>query len=310
MGVNDQDWYGRLCRELDSLKANDPNSFKTAAGKLEITTAQFKAIASGAKEPSVGELRDVIEKFGLSTDYILNGLVNAPALNEEDRNRWKTLEDQLRQTPAVPLAPQNDILCDGAIRVLEELADGGYTIILGDVGSKECSIATSYPEKWRDHYLSERLFEVDPVISWSLDNFGYCQWKDLPVTRAGQAFMKDAAEAGLANGTVVVSHALGKKCFVSLAHSKPELTEQEINVVRSALGVIATISQNSTKLPLTPISIALADYLASGMSDQGIADAMGVSDRTVRSRKKALVKQAGSRTITEAVCRSSAWRFG
>jgi len=298
----------RLQRELAALKAKNKGKFDKTVIALNVPKPRFETISSGAEEPTISELQHLIYMFELSADYILKGIGNATALTEADLRRWKTMTEQLRHNPAQPFATQNDILCDGAVRVLEEIADQGYTVVLGAFGSPNACIVTTYPEEWRRKYLAERLYEVDPVIAWSMKNFGISGWDELPVNRAGKNFMKMAREFGLSNGTVVVTQVFGRRCFVSLAHSKLALTNDEINVVRTALTVVASLSQGASTVRLSTDTVALADYLASGMSDQEIATVTGVSDRTIRSRKRELIDQTKSRTLIEAVCRSMGWR--
>jgi DNA-binding CsgD family transcriptional regulator len=184
---------------------------------------------------------------------------------------------------------------------LAALADKGFALAIGITGGIPRGAMTTYPPEWTAEYFARGLTETDPVVKWAALHRGAINWRDIPRDAAGQQSMDLARAHGIENGTSISIVHNGEKAVLSLCHSKPDLTSDEIAEATAALLVVAQMSPPSPRVPPNQKELVYLRKLAEGLNDQEIGDELGLTLRAVRERKKKAISEMGATNITHAV---------
>ncbi len=184
---------------------------------------------------------------------------------------------------------------------LAAIGDRGYGLALGIASGAPRGGMTTYPPEWLAEYFSKGLTDKDPILKWAALSHGAINWRDIPRDAVGQAMMDLAKSHGIENGTTVALVHNGEKVVLSLCHSKPELSDEEIREASAAMLVVAHMSPPTTKIAPHQKELVYLRKLAEGLNDQEVGDTLGITLRAVRERKKKVITEMGAANITHAV---------
>jgi DNA-binding CsgD family transcriptional regulator len=177
--------------------------------------------------------------------------------------------------------------------LLSEIASAGYSIgvhgnRLFDREHFECT----YPMEWQITYEKEIKISADPIVRWIAFNTGGIRWSDVKLlTSANEAMMKEAAKFGLNYGYVISRGNLLKRSFLSMARDDREFSEVEI-VAASAL-FDAALSKLEDQITFSSRQLEVIQRMADDMTNDEIAQEIGISPETVRKHLAAAKKRIG-----------------
>ena len=163
-------------------------------------------------------------------------------------------------------------------------------------------VFTTAPQEWVLRYNQQAYIEVDPRVLYSFDSampFVWDQQSERGKSPATDAFLKDAANHGVASGVAFAIHAaaLGH-VLVAFNSRHAEIDElRRIEITRNLgdiylLGVYfhevfmkmvveRGIAPRSRGIPLSPQEKRCLTFCAHGYTNRQIATALGISERTV-----------------------------
>ncbi|WP_242649751.1 autoinducer binding domain-containing protein [Yoonia litorea] len=103
----------------------------------------------------------------------------------------------------------------------------------------------TYPKAWLDHYSSNGLLMVDPMVAWGFSNEGTERWSNLDDS---SGVMKLASEYGMKFGAVVAVNTNGSRSLGGLARSDRELTDEEIELIFKDMKLIHDATADTSEL--------------------------------------------------------------
>ena len=183
------------------------------------------------------------------------------------------------------------------------IASHGFTVGFDFVQGVPCDIVSTFTPSWLAEYQENSYVLSDPVVIWGTENTGVRSWNALK--KLYPNLMPDiigiARSRGMKHGTVISITVNRKKTIMGITHDAPDLTaENRFELI----GLMANITLELD----TPSAMQLPDkhtnYLqqvAQGMSDHEIAEAMGVTPRSVYALRSRVIAKLGAKTIAQAV---------
>lgn len=178
-------------------------------------------------------------------------------------------------------------------------ADLGFVIIFDiRADNPEVFVCSKLTETTKDAVLEARKSD-DCIINWLQNSVGTETFTYIRMNA------EDASDqvlmAHIENGTAISMLHDGAKIGALLAHSQKELTEEQINDVRSTL-ILAAESIPVANIPtLGPRELAYLKKVSEGETDDGIAKELNLSMRSVKERKKRTITELGAVNISQAI---------
>lgn len=187
--------------------------------------------------------------------------------------------------------------------------------------SLECLDINEYPDDWINHYFEKGYEAIDPVIQTGRISKLPFKWSETPnilpkYSDKQKNFMKEAKEAGLAEGIAVPCVGDGgKKSFVSVV--APSVDDKELNEAMHVIHVMAMyfhasyneiLKQESSKtqdIPqLTVRERECLVWIAKGKSSWDIGNIMNISQKTVDFHVENAKKKLDTFTRPQAVVKA------
>lgn len=151
------------------------------------------------------------------------------------------------------------------------------------------------PQDYVEHYIEKNHVVRDPVMTELRHNLNPCSWSDIrnsrELSRAERTIMDEAREFDVCDGlTIPIVAESGSISLFCPCGKEPNLTQR----ARAALEIIGIYShhalhranlQNQRKAvvhtPLTPREREIMQWVASGKTDEEIADILSIGTTTV-----------------------------
>lgn len=179
----------------------------------------------------------------------------------------------------------------------------------------------TYSMEWRQRYLEKGYMRVDPVILGTFNRFHPVDWRDLDWTgRQARAFLKDALAHGVGNHglAIPVRGPAGQFALFSASHDCDDaFWDAFVAENRRDLILVAHFfNQKALQFEgarmseaagaLSPREIEVMTSLALGHSRAQAAEALGISESTLRVYIESARHKLGALNTTHAVARALA----
>ncbi|MBB97551.1 MAG: LuxR family transcriptional regulator [Rhodobacteraceae bacterium] len=179
----------------------------------------------------------------------------------------------------------------------------------------------TYRNEWRDRYLEQNYIRVDPVIIGCYQRFHPVDWKRLDWTsKAARAFRQEAISYGVGNQgfSVPIRGPNGQFALFTVSHDCDDETWSEFTEANSRdLILIAhyfnrkALEFEPTRQPesastLSPREVDAMTLLAMGYSRAQTAEALSISEHTLRVYIESARFKLGALNTTHAVARALA----
>lgn len=128
---------------------------------------------------------------------------------------------------------------------LNELAPAGYALGFHIGYTTPKFLFQSYPKAWLDHYSSNGLLMVDPMVAWGFGNEGTERWSALD-DNAGT--MKLAGDFGMKYGVVVACVSDDSRSLGGFSHPEREFTDAEITQLYDGFDAIHSMTADTAQL--------------------------------------------------------------
>lgn len=118
---------------------------------------------------------------------------------------------------------------------LHKMAPAGYALGFHVEYTTPKFVFQTYPKAWLDHYSSNGLIMMDPMVAWGFENAGTQRWSLLE-DPAG--VMQMAADHGMKYGVVIAVTSDDRRSIGGLSHPDREFTDEEIAQLESDVQLI------------------------------------------------------------------------
>lgn len=178
--------------------------------------------------------------------------------------------------------------------------------------------AGTYSQEWVDRYLEKDYLRMDPVIIGCLQRFDPVDWKQLDwSTRAARSFLQEAIEYGVGNQgyTIPVRGPAGQFALFTMSDHTDDETwaafiarhQRDLILVAHEFNKKALDFESGADLAvpaLSPRELTAMTYIAKGMNRAKAAEAMNISEHTLRVYIEAARHKLGALNTTHAVARA------
>jgi LuxR family quorum-sensing system transcriptional regulator CciR len=171
----------------------------------------------------------------------------------------------------------------------------------------------NYPPSWREHYMANDLFRVDPVLRACRSMLVGFSWSRLgqliDVRPQERAMLETSRRFGLGRGFTVPLHVPGERqASCSFAVERGASFPPETMLAAQLLGQLAFEAarplakrHGARPPPLSPRQREVVRLMAAGLPDRGIARDMGLSEETVTKYANAARRRYGLARRTQLV---------
>ncbi|MGJ8587992.1 MAG: autoinducer binding domain-containing protein [Yoonia sp.] len=128
---------------------------------------------------------------------------------------------------------------------LNELAPAGYALGFHIAYTTPKFVFQSYPKAWLDHYSSNGLIMVDPMVAWGFGNEGTLRWSGLDDAAGVLAL---AGEHGMKFGVVVSCVSDESRSLGGFSHPDREFTDDEIEQLHDCFVAIHDLTADTAQL--------------------------------------------------------------
>lgn len=186
-----------------------------------------------------------------------------------------------------------------------EIAPVGYTLALNIRFMHPEVVTSTFPDEWITCYLKNDFAVRDPVLLWTSYNTGHSRWSDIGLPAKvpyARRVLELAAEHGLKYGAIFVvrnAEAQNRKCFLSVGRSDRELTDQEMTQVGVLFRQMLDLLHVSSGL--TTAELEVLRLLAKGMTQNEIADELGISRDAIKKRLERARVVLGAKNTSHAI---------
>lgn len=218
-------------------------------------------------------------------------------------------------------------------RAEDELADQFDTFI-GDYGIEVCAyhilaenlkaipihvglIRQNLPDAWVEHYIEKRYFEIDPIIDQSRREAKPFNWFDVgkktKLSSRQKIFLKELSDAGIRDGLAVpVFGPNGTIAYFGLGTLKLKLNLSKANELELQFACLQThnrraeLTETSREAPpkrLSPREKEVLSLVATGLSNNGIAARLGITENTVDTMLRRVFRKLTVNNRLSAVIR-------
>jgi DNA-binding CsgD family transcriptional regulator len=180
---------------------------------------------------------------------------------------------------------------------------------------------SSYSSHWMDYYVNERLGAIDPVVLSAFQKFEPYEWKSLDwSSKASRQLLLDASEAGV--GSQGISFPIrgpnGEQALFTINHTTTDAKwERFVERERYNLLLVAHYIHENTRrvlarhdghmaIKLSPREVDSLTLLGLGQNRAGVAEALSISEHTLRVYIESSRIKLGANNTTHAVARAMA----
>jgi len=180
---------------------------------------------------------------------------------------------------------------------------------------------SSYSACWMDYYVNERLGGIDPVVLSAFQKFEPYEWKSLDwSTKGSRQLLMDASEAGV--GSQGISFPIrgpnGEQALYTINHTTTDakwarFVERERHnmllvahyIHENTRRIMARHDEHNT-IKLSPREIDSLTLLGLGQNRAGVAQALSISEHTLRVYIESSRIKLGANNTTHAVAKAMA----
>lgn len=175
----------------------------------------------------------------------------------------------------------------------------------------------TYPTEWANHYESERLYLIDPVVLNAFVRFNPYDWKTLNWRPKGaRGFLCDAIDSGVGNQglSLPIRGPHGELALFTLSHNTDDVSWSSfVERHRTALLLIGhCLHQAARRLllapepgvmpkSLSPREVDTLTLLGLGLNRARIAERLKISEHTLRVYIESSRHKLGAQNTTHAV---------
>lgn len=187
---------------------------------------------------------------------------------------------------------------DDEIAELHKLAPSGWIMGFNLTYRGPEHLFNAYPDAWRAVYEERNYFFGDPIAVWTITNDGAIRWSEVRIPDL-RGVMEHARRYKLNYGVAFSRKVVGKRSFLTLSHPDREFTDQEIATVQTKFNLWTDLVLNRASLTLAELDVLRC--FRDGMGQAETADALQVSESTVKQRAIKACTKLGAKTRTQAV---------
>ena len=132
-----------------------------------------------------------------------------------------------------------------ALGRLHKMSPAGYALGFHINMMSPTYVFQTYPKAWLDHYSSNGLLMVDPMVAWGFVNEGTERWSNLDDS---SGVMAQAAEYGMKFGIVIAVTNGNSRSLGGLARSDREFTDDEITRIVEEVELIHDATAGTSTL--------------------------------------------------------------
>lgn len=177
----------------------------------------------------------------------------------------------------------------------------------------------TYDPAWAERYQEKDYLRIDPVVQGCFQRFHPVNWKDLDwSSRAARALLEDARAFGVGNQgfSVPVRGPNGQFALFTVNHSCDDATWARFTQVHRRALILVAYYCNQKALEfepgrspepsqgLSPREVDALTLLALGQSRAQVADALSISEHTLRVYIESARFKLGALNTTHAVARA------
>ncbi|WP_377513347.1 autoinducer binding domain-containing protein [Octadecabacter sp. R77987] len=181
---------------------------------------------------------------------------------------------------------------------LREIGSAGFILAFNMSFRGPEYMHSEYPDEWREEYEDRNYFALDPVLAWTLVHSGSRRWSEVKLPDV-RGVLKRAQAFGLIYGAVFSRKKKRKRSFLTVARSDRELNDTEILLLNDRFDRWCEIVTN--KASLTSRELDVLRSLRDGLGQREIAEALSISESTVKQRAQSAVAKLGASNRTQAV---------
>ncbi len=178
-------------------------------------------------------------------------------------------------------------------------------------------VRENFPVDWVKHYMEERYAEIDPVIEQSRREARPFHWFDvdqkLNLSARQKQFLEELRDAGLTDGLAIpVFGPKGTMAYFGLGAVGDTLDLSETEMLELQFACLQThnryldlanIEEAPPEKPLSPRENEVLSLVAAGLSNNFIAERLGISENTVDTMLRRVFAKLGVNNRISAVLR-------
>ncbi|WP_297932598.1 LuxR family transcriptional regulator [uncultured Brevundimonas sp.] len=156
-----------------------------------------------------------------------------------------------------------------------------------------------YPAEWQREYEARHYAVGDPVVLWMLSrDEGHTRWSSIRIPDM-RGVMKRAKVFGIVYGVIFTRMVGEKRSFLSMTRPDREFTDEEIQdyLARFNLWVDLVLNRGA----LTDGEIEILRCYRDGLGQAETAEALAISESTVKQRFAKIMVRLDAKTRTQAV---------
>lgn len=208
---------------------------------------------------------------------------------------------------------------NAAVRALREALDVQHIIYHSVNSTGEQYAALTYSAEWVERYLEQDYSRIDPVVQGCYRRFQPVDWRRLDWSgKAQKEFLGEAADAGVGNQgySVPIRGPSGQFAMFTVSHKASDATWEKFTRETKQDLILAAhfvnqkaleIERGTDKIEVTRLSPRETDtlrLLAMGFSRAQAADALTISEHTLRAYIESARFKLGALNTTHAVARA------
>lgn len=187
---------------------------------------------------------------------------------------------------------------DAEERYLDDVGPTGWILGLNVDFMGAQHLVNRFPDAWNKIYVENNFIYRDPIVAWASSKEGALRWSEVPIEDIGGLF--DAARAhGLSYGAVLAKMVNGRRSFLTVARDDRELTDAELATLDAKFTSWLNVLYNFATLTAGELDVLKAKR--DGMTYKEAAQALGISDETVKKRLEKARGKLGAVSVTNAV---------
>lgn len=178
-------------------------------------------------------------------------------------------------------------------------------------------VRENFPTEWVKHYIEERYAEIDPVIEQSRREARPFRWFDvetkLNLSARQKQFLEELRQAGLTDGLAIpVFGPKGTMAYFGLGTVERALVLTEADTLELQFACLQThnrylelshVEDPAPPKALSPRETEVLSLAAAGLSNNYIAERLGISENTVDTMMRRVFSKLGVNNRISAVLR-------
>lgn len=181
----------------------------------------------------------------------------------------------------------------------------------------------TYPEAWRQHYLSNNLHLIDPTIRASARSVAPVEWSRFEKDKDFHTVFSQARAYGITpqGVTVPVRGPYGERGLLNVTRNCPEaIWREQLRQITGQLQLEAVRMHDKVQKSaglrrslggpdLSERELEILQWIAAGKSQQDVGDILAISHRTVEVHLRSSREKLGALTTAQAIGRAIGYRL-